>query len=79
MVSAITTAVNGLNNASKQLEISAKQIASASTNTGNQTQPPVDVEKALINTNIESYNFKADLKVIQAADDNFKSLLDIKT
>jgi len=82
MVSAINNAVNGLNQASKQLEVAAKKISEAGTQNSpsdGHVQPSDNVEKAVIDTNIASYNFKANLKVIQAANNNLKSLLDIKS
>ncbi len=45
---------------------------------GNITQQPnVDQADQLVQLNIASYDFKANLKAIQAQDNNFKSLLDI--
>jgi flagellar basal-body rod protein FlgC len=44
---------------------------------GLQTVPNVDTASELIQTRLASYDFKANLKTIQAQDTLFKSLLDI--
>jgi flagellar hook-associated protein FlgK len=67
MISAINNALLGLQNASKQVEQGAANIASDS-NPDNLIQDIVDIKVA-------ETSYKANLKVLQVADDLTKELL----
>ena len=118
MVSSIGTSLNGLQAATKRIEVSANNIANQNSsnyktqaaqqvsrpngavevnvkNAGNPTQKQyspddpgadeagfittanVDPAKELVDLNIASYDFKANLKALEIADKNQKTLLDI--
>lgn len=83
MVSAINTALVGLDSAGKQLEAAAKKIADPSKlktpgqNGDTAASAPDDITDAAVDLKIASYDFKANLKTIKVADNVEKSLLDI--
>ena len=74
MVSAITTAVGGFNNAVNQMNKDAQSIA----NLGNSTNAAsADETQSLVGLNTSSLNAQADLKVINVQEQTTQSLLDI--
>lgn len=54
-------------------------LADTSSPSGTQQLPNVDTAQQLVNQQIASYDFKANLNTIKVANDTLQSLLDIKT
>ena len=77
MVSAINSAVAGLTNASKRFETSAQNIAQQP-DSSSPNAPETDTAQNLVNAQVASYDYKANLNVIKVADQMQQSLLDIK-
>lgn len=75
MVDGIGASLNGLRDASARIQDSARNIARAST----AENPPVNMDKEVVDTLVSSVMYKANAKVLKAQMDNEKSLLDVLT
>ncbi|MBI3420030.1 MAG: hypothetical protein HY053_07865 [Proteobacteria bacterium] len=75
MVDGIGASLNGLRDASARIQDSARNIARAST----AENPPVNMDKEVVDTLVSSVMYKANAKVLKAQLDNEKSLLDVLT
>jgi hypothetical protein len=74
MSSAISTAVNGLNNAVTRIANATSNIVNASSKSSK-----IDLNADVISSKIAQTDYAANAAVIKTAEKNQKALLDIKT
>ena len=90
MVSAINSALAGINSATKRIEKASVNIAnsgnvpstgntSGGDNSGSNLKAVPDLASNLTDLNVASYDFKASLKVLKVQQEIDQSLLDIKS